>query len=160
MSSLKHTSAYLRPMLVSDLDVVLDIERQAYPIPWSRGVFEDCLENKRNECLVYLVAGQVCGYAIISHVLDETHLLNLCVSPALSGQGKGRALLKELIRIAIERSSTSFFLEVRASNQVAIALYHSEGFNEVGVRPNYYPAENGREDAVLMTLEMSLDQYV
>jgi ribosomal-protein-alanine N-acetyltransferase len=86
-------------------------------------------------------------------------LLNLCIDPEYAGQGFGRFLLKEMIRRALERKCMMFFLEVRVSNTHAINLYFSEGFNEVGIRPNYYPAGNGREDAMLMTLDLSVDLY-
>jgi ribosomal-protein-alanine acetyltransferase len=103
------------------------------------------------------VGGKLCGHAIISNVLDEVHLLNLCIDPLNSRQGLGRAFLQHLIHRAINRKAVVFFLEVRASNRAAIDLYFSEGFNEVGVRPNYYPAPDGHEDAILMTLELSVD---
>lgn len=153
-------SILLRPMTSGDLDEVMSIEESSYPVPWSRGVFQDTLLNKRNECWLMLEGNRVCGYAIVSHILDETHLLNLCVSPDFAGQGIGRAILRHLIHLAVARKSITFFLEVRISNKAAINLYHSEGFNEVGVRRNYYPTPSGREDAILMTLELAIDQYV
>jgi len=149
----------IRPMQVVDLDKVMLVERAAYPIAWSRGVFEDCLAGK-NICYVLELKGEVVGHAIISLILDETHLLNLCISPKNGRQGLGRYFLQHLVNEAGARESSVFFLEVRASNTGAAQLYFSEGFNEVGVRPNYYPAKKGREDAILMTLDLSIDQYV
>ncbi len=157
--SVKEVLPSYREMMVSDLDRVLEVEQAAYDIPWSRGVFEDCVSG-RNECWVLEHEGALLGHAIISNVLDETHLLNLCVHPAYGRRGLGRSFLKFLITRATARKSSSFYLEVRVSNTAAIQLYFSEGFNEVGIRPAYYPAKNGREDAMLMTLELRVDQYV
>lgn len=148
----------LRPMSEADLPAVISIERACYPIPWSENVFRECLRGK-NLCFVLVKGSDIVGHAVVSVVLDETHLLNLCVSPDFARQGFGRYFLKQLIQGAIDRDSTLFFLEVRASNDIARQLYFSEGFNEVGVRPNYYPAQAGREDAILMTLELRLDRY-
>lgn len=153
------SGATFRPMTTQDLTVVMANEQAAYPIPWSQSVFEDSLSGS-NHCWVVMSEGQVVGHAIVSVVLDEFHLLNICVSPAYQGKGLGRECLEFLIVWAQERNLAMFFLEVRASNEGAIALYHSAGFNEVGVRPNYYPADNGREDAILMTLQLSIDHYV
>lgn len=148
----------IRPMNMSDLSTVLKVERSAYPIPWSESVFETSLAGS-DECWLLEFQGVQCGHAVISNVLDEVHLLNICISPAYGRRGLGRVLLRHLISRAINRKASVFFLEVRASNASAIELYFSEGFNEVGVRPNYYPGQSGREDALLMTLELSVDHY-
>lgn len=158
--SINNCALMIRPMLEADLDKVMMVERASYPIPWSRGVFEDCLKNKRNDCWLAVFSNEICGHAVLSHVLDETHLLNICISPSIAGNGLGRNFLRDLIQKSVKRGSNCFYLEVRVSNHAAIKLYNSEGFNEVGIRPNYYPATSGREDALLMTLELSLDQYV
>lgn len=158
--SVERSLLELRQMTLDDLDTVMKVENAAYPIPWSRGVFTDCIQSKRNDCWLALVDGQVCGHSVVSHVLDETHLLNICVAPEFAGNGLGRVFLRLLIEQAVKRGSTCFYLEVRVSNKAAINLYFSEGFNEVGVRPSYYPSESGREDALLMTRELSISQYV
>jgi len=142
-----------------NLDRVMEIECLAYPIPWTRSMFVSSLSSK-DECWLLSVDSQILGYAIISNILDEAHLLNICIHPGSSRQGLGRLLLKYVIDRAIERNARMFFLEVRVSNQSAIDLYFSEGFNEVGLRPNYYPSKNGQEDALLMTMELQVDQYV
>lgn len=144
----------MRPILSSDLGRVMQVERAAYPIPWTLGVFEDCLSSN-NECSLFFSGEHILGYAIVSHVLDETHLLNICIDPRYAGRGFGRHYLSAILRSAKDRGSVMFFLEVRASNVGAIHLYHSLGFNETGIRKNYYPAKNGREDAVLMTFDLS-----
>jgi len=149
----------LRPMLRSDLDTVLVVERAAYPIPWTRTNFEDCIRAK-NDCCVFYSDTCVLGHSVVSYVLDEAHLLNICIDPKYSGRGHGRYYLRQLIERANQHKARMFFLEVRASNYAAIALYHSEGFNEVGVRKGYYPAQNGREDAILMTMDLRCDVFI
>lgn len=146
-------------MLSSDLDRTLVVENAAYPIPWSRKNFEDCLKAK-NQCSVFYSEDHVLGHSIVSYILDEAHLLNICIDPRYWGKGFGRFYLRHLIDAARERSCKMFFLEVRASNSAAIHLYHSEGFNEVGLRKAYYPSGNGREDAILMTLDLSVYDFV
>jgi ribosomal-protein-alanine acetyltransferase len=141
------------------LDEVMVVERLAYPIPWTRSMFETSLASS-DECWVLMIDGEIAGYAIVSYILDEAHLLNICIHPNYFRQGLGRKLLQYLIARALDKRKNVFFLEVRISNQSAIDLYFSEGFNEVGVRPNYYPAKSGKEDAVLMTLELSVDERV
>ena len=138
------------------LDSVMDIERRAYPFPWTRSMFTSSLKSK-DDCLILLVDQRIVGYAIVSYILDEAHLLNICINPEFEGMGLGRVLLRQLVLIALEKKSVMFFLEVRSSHARAIGLYFSEGFNEVGVRPNYYPSNKGREDAILMTLDLSID---
>jgi len=151
----------IRPIDVKDLSNVMEIERSCYPIPWSESVLKESLVGN-NECWLIEYKGMLSGHTIVSNVLDEVHLLNICIAPNFSRKGLGRVLLQYLISVAEERKAAVFFLEVRASNRSAIDLYFSEGFNEVGLRPNYYPSEDGsgREDALLMTLELSLDQYI
>ena len=111
----------------------------------------------KDDCVGVEEGGELIGYAFVSYVLDEAHLLNLCIDPSHKRKGYGRKLLRFIISKAVQKGSKIFFLEVRESNRQAIELYYSEGFNEVGLRPNYYPAAQGRESAVLMTLELSVD---
>ena len=148
----------IEAMQLGQLSELMQIERQAYPFPWRQSMFESSLASK-DDCHVLISGKKILGYSVVSYVLDEAHLLNLCVNPDYSGQGLGRLLLKAMIQRALEKKCVMFFLEVRVSNMPAINLYFSEGFNEVGIRPNYYPAENGREDAMLMTLDLSVDLY-
>ena len=94
------------------------------------------------------------GYGVLSVAADEAHLLNVCVEPALQGRGHGRRLLRALLGIARGEGAQRVFLEVRPSNPQAVALYQDEGFNEIGRRPRYYPTHQGREDAIVMALEL------
>ncbi len=135
----------------SDLSEVMAIEVRAYPFPWTEGIFRDCL-RVGYACWVLEDEGseQIEGYGVLSLAPGECHLLNLTVRPEAQGQGIGRKLLRALMKKAAEHPVDSLFLEVRPSNEVAVRLYLSEGFNEVGVRKRYYPAERGREDALVM----------
>jgi len=136
-------------MCESDLDAVMAIELRAYPFPWTRGIFRDCL-LAGYYCLVLDVGGSVTAYGIMSVAAGEAHLLNLCVHPNAQRLGYGRRLLGALMLRAAEVGADKIFLEVRPSNQVALRLYASVGFEQIGIRPAYYQAENGREDAVIL----------
>lgn len=141
------------------LHEIMLIERLAYTYPWTQSMFESSLASA-DDCKVLISEGKILGYCVVSYILDEAHLLNLCIHPDFAGQGLGRFLLRTMKEIALQNKCIMFFLEVRVSNSHAINLYFSEGFNEVGLRPNYYPSAQGREDALLMTLDLSLDLYV
>ncbi|MDB6164526.1 MAG: rimI [Xanthomonadaceae bacterium] len=146
----------LRPMRVDDIDAVLDIELRAYLFPWTRGIFQDCL--RAGYAAWVLESGDgIIGYGMLSIAADEAHVLNVCTAPEVQGQGHGRRLLRSLLQIARGRGAQRVFLEVRPSNTAAIALYDDEGFNEIGRRPRYYPAKNGREDAIVMAREFFVD---
>ena len=146
-------SVSARPMREDDLDLVMAIERTAYPFPWTRGIFRDCLRAEY-PAWIHESRGRPIGYAVISVAAGEAHILNLCSAPEARGRGLGRHMLRLLLQQARGRAVQRVFLEVRPSNTGAIALYHAEGFNEIGRRPRYYPAANGREDAIVMALEL------
>lgn len=149
MSMALQTQASFRSMRDSDLDEVARIEPTIFPYPWSRGNFSDSLKSGY-ECRVYEKQGQIMGYAVLMLVLDEAHLLNISIAAPWQGKGHGRQLLTHMMDIARERGALNMFLEVRPSNHSALRLYESMGFNEMAIRRAYYPALNGREDAVLM----------
>lgn len=136
-------------MQVADLDTVMRIEPVIYPFPWSLGNFRDSL-NTGYSCWVFELDGRIAGYTVMMLVLDEAHLLNLSVAKEAQGQGYGDMLLSFIMDKAREHGALNMFLEVRVSNKVAISLYEKKGFNEMAIRPRYYPAENGHEDAMLM----------
>jgi ribosomal-protein-alanine N-acetyltransferase len=150
--------AALRPMREDDLDTVMEIERRAYPFPWTRGIFRDCL-RAGYPAWVLDAGDHVAGYGLLSVAAGEAHILNVCADPALPRQGHGRRLLRALLQQARGRGAQRVFLEVRPSNSAAIALYHAEGFNEIGRRPRYYPAAAGREDAIVMALELAYNPF-
>lgn len=149
-------SASLRPMRDGDLDAVMAIEQRAYPFPWTRGIFRDCLKAGY-PAWVLVEHSLVIGYGLISVAADEAHILNVCVAPERQGRGLGRNLLRALVKQARDLHAGRVFLEVRPSNLGAIQLYHREGFNEIGRRPRYYPARDGREDALVMAMELVAD---
>lgn len=143
-----------RPMAAADLDRVLAIENQVHSHPWSRGIFADCLQGPYY-CHVGELHGRIVGYSVHSAAAGEAHLLNLAVAPSHQGQGLGRYLLQRVLADVRALGARTLFLEVRQSNRAAQALYESEGFNEVGRRFDYYPAEAGREDALIYARELT-----
>ena len=100
------------------------------------------------------VYGQIAAFAITQVVLDEATLFNIAVHPDYQRKGLGRELLQYLIDELLQRDVMTLWLEVRASNKGAIALYESFDFNEVTIRRGYYPGVNGREDAIVMALTL------
>jgi ribosomal-protein-alanine N-acetyltransferase len=140
----------VRPMRRRDLDAVAAIERSIYPFPWTRGNFADSLLAGHDAWIFELEveeSPQLIGYAIVMWLPDEVHLLNLSVAAPMQGRGYGREMLRWLMRDAAGRGARGMLLEVRPSNAPALALYRSSGFEAIGVRRGYYPAEDGREDA-------------
>ena len=148
-AQLKPANLSFREMQTSDLDAVMQIETVNFPFPWTAGNFKDSITSG-HDCVLLQMDDSIIGYAILMMVLDEAHLLNISVAPSHKGQGLGRHLLDHMMQIGREKGGLNMFLEVRPSNIAAITLYESIGFNEMGVRPGYYPAHNGRENAVLM----------
>ena len=143
----------IRPMIVDDLDIVMEIEDQAYPYPWSKVIFRDCIKAGYH-CWVFEHENNIIGYAVFIIAVAECHILNICINPELHGKGFGRKLLREVLEHTKDAQAKCAFLEVRPSNTYAISLYESEGFNEVGTRKKYYPAKHGREDAVIFAKEL------
>jgi len=137
-----------RPMTVADLGAVMALEVQAYSHPWSQGNFVDSLAA--GHLAEVLVGAGLIGYFVAMEGVEELHLLNVTVAPAAQGRGHGSALLEAVMAHARARALPRVWLEVRASNQRARALYARLGFDEVGLRRGYYPAVRGREDAVVM----------
>ena len=141
---------YLRPMLSDDLTELMVGELAAYPYPWTRGNFEDCLSNKAYSCWVFEQDQLLLGHLVVSIVLKEAHILNICLYPEYQNKGWGRKLLDEAETIAKNNGAETCFLEVRPSNKSGLHIYQSEAYNEIGLRKNYYPADKGREDAIVM----------
>lgn len=137
----------------SDLAAAYAIELRSHAFPWSEKTFASN-QGERYFNLRLDVEGEMAAFAVTQVVLDEATLFNIAVSPSYQRQGLGRALLEHIIRELESRAITTLWLEVRASNQAAIGLYESLGFSEVTVRRNYYPAKDGREDAIVMALPL------
>jgi ribosomal-protein-alanine N-acetyltransferase len=139
----------LRDMTEADLDAVLRIEREVHAHPWTLGNFSDALRSGY-QCKVAELEGEMRGYAVMMLAVDEAELLDIAIDATQQRQGMGRKLLESLLSLARHGNMRRMVLEVRASNQAAIALYRASGFEQIGLRRDYYPAVNGREDALLM----------
>ena len=140
-----------RPMRPVDLDALIKIERASYPYPWTLGNFRDSLDSGYS-CWVGEIEGSLAGYWVMMLVVDEGHILNCCVAPAWQGRGFGRLLVEHLITTARRHASAALYLEVRPSNTRAVNLYEHLGFESLALRRNYYPADQGREDALVMRM--------
>ncbi|HWU52598.1 MAG TPA: ribosomal protein S18-alanine N-acetyltransferase [Tahibacter sp.] len=150
---LKSGMPEMRPLRLEEVADVAAVEARAYEFPWSEGIFRDCLRAGYN-CWVLVREQAIIGYGVLSVAAGEAHVLNVCVAPEAQGEGHGRRLMRRLMDLARWHGAERIFLEVRPSNPRAMQLYHTLGFNEIGRRPNYYPARNGREDAIVMALEL------
>lgn len=145
-----------RPMRLPDLETVLELEAGCHPDPWTADMMRKSLEAG-HRCLVLELDGTTRGHAVLQVAAGEAELLNICIHPDCRGRGLGRAFLRHLVALAREAGAAHLFLEVRASNGQAVALYASEGFNRVGRRPRYYPHPEGREDALVMARHLGGD---
>ena len=153
VQTISHAALRMATMRAMDVDEVAAIEHDAYPFPWTRGNFLDSLGSGYDAWILRESDARLAGYFLVMHAVDETHLLNITVRPDLQGQGLGRLLLDKVIDLARSASMHSVLLEVRPSNQHALAIYRHVGFKQIGVRKNYYPAAGAtREDAIVMRL--------
>ena len=144
----------LRKMRIDDLPEVLEIESKNYNFPWSEAIFKDCIKSPNYSCWVCEELDVIIGFSVVSVIAYEAHIMNICVAPEVQKQGVGSKLLEHMIELA-QKKAEMIMLEVRPSNKGAISLYKKRGFNEIGVRKGYYPAENGdREDAVMLALDL------
>lgn len=150
MSAVLAPRIEMLPMNVNDLDGVLAIENAVYPFPWTRGNFADSLAAGYS-AWVCRIGGELVGYAVIMMVLDEAHLLNISVDQSRHGMGFGARLLRHAMSVARTLGARMLLLEVRPSNERALQLYKHFGFVRIGVRKAYYPAHDGREDALVLT---------
>jgi ribosomal-protein-alanine acetyltransferase len=136
------------PLRAADVAEVVALEAAAQEFPWSQRHFEDALAAGYFGWGVR-VGGLLSAHAFLMVAVDEAHLLNIAVAPALRRRGLGARLLWHLLDWAAGEGLARMFLEVRAANAPALALYRAFGFVQVGVRKAYYPAKNGREDALV-----------
>jgi len=144
----------VRPLNENDLDRIMQIELDVYPYPWTRGIFADCL-RVGYDCWGLQVGPELAGYTVQSHVAGENHLLNLCVAREFQNIGYGSILLEHAIRLARRHDCFCIFLEVRPSNRAGMALYRKNGFEVIAERPDYYRSDLGKENAIVMRLELS-----
>lgn len=144
----------IRRMEDKDVAAVMAIELAAYEFPWTDGIFRDCIRVGYRCRVLEQGNGDMTGYGVMSVGAGEAHILNLCVRSDARGRGYGRTLMIDFIDQARRLGADMMFLEVRPSNHSARKLYESLGFNEVGMRAGYYPARNGREDALILACHL------
>ena len=144
-----------RRMTLADLDRVMRVEEEVYDFPWTRRIFSDCI-RVGYLCWLALNEDEVIGHAVISVTAGESHMLNLSIARAHQRRGFGRQFIEFLAGEARDRQAETMLLEVRPSNIAAINCYNSAGFNEVGSRKDYYPAPDGREDALLFARQLTV----
>ena len=142
-----------REISLGDLDGIVQIERAVNPFPWGEEALRDTIASSGHH-LISLREGRAVGFLLSSFVLDEAQLLLIGVSPNWQGVGVGGQLLKELINRSQDQGQKLIYLEVRSGNERAIRLYRSLGFIDIGVRRDYYPGLVGREDAIVMSLQL------
>ena len=143
-------------MILADVPEVLSIERCAHPFPWTDGILRDCLRAGYYCPVLAVPHGSLQAYAVMMAASDEAHLLNLCVRPELQGRGLAHRVLTHLLTWAADTAIKTVFLEVRPSNAAALRVYAAHGFCEIGLRAGYYPAAQGREDALVMAKELAV----
>lgn len=149
MSAQLNMLPQLRAMTAADLDAVEAIEQSVYTHPWTRGNFADSMASGYH-CRVMELNGHVAGYAVAMVAAGEAHLLNLSIAAPLQRHGLGGELLRYMLQLSRDCGAATVYLEVRASNNAGRTLYARHGFTEIGIRKGYYPAHDGREDAVTM----------
>ena len=150
MNAMLEPSVEMLPMAVRDVDDILRIEYEAYSHPWSRANFTDSIASGYR-CWVCREGGELIGYFVLMLAVDEAHLLNISVVDRRRGLGFGARLLRHAMESARRGGAATLLLEVRPSNTEALALYRHFGFRQIGVRRGYYPAFQGREDALVLT---------
>jgi [ribosomal protein S18]-alanine N-acetyltransferase len=140
-------------MRMADLAEVAHLEKSLYAFPWSLGNFRDSV-TAGYDCWTITHGDAVIGYAVLMVALDEAHLLNFAVAADWQNQGIGRGFLKHMIEVARLAGCQIVYLEVRPSNLPARHLYKEAGFQQIAIRPEYYPAVAGREDALFLGLSL------
>jgi ribosomal-protein-alanine N-acetyltransferase len=159
------------PMQAVDLDAVLEIEVVSHLHPWTKGNFTDsleaghwayCIRPQVDQAIKgsYLDPAILWAYCILFPAVDELHLLNITVSPKLRQLGLASRMMAAIEGVAAQQKMPRMILEVRPSNTAAVALYRKLGYEEIGVRKKYYPADpqlGNREDALVMAKSIKLE---
>jgi len=153
MASPAASSITYRPMSAADLQTVMQVEKRAYAFPWSEGIFRDCI-SAGYDCRLLCLDNVIAGHAVLSVGAGEAHLLNVCVQREQQGRGLGREFVRHIIERAQGFGAHAIYLEVRPSNKKAIRLYDSLGFNQIGLRKDYYPGDPNKEDALVLALNL------
>ncbi|MCM2535453.1 ribosomal protein S18-alanine N-acetyltransferase [Neobacillus pocheonensis] len=146
-------SFVFRYMREEDIDQILEVEHASFTTPWSREAFMNELYN--NKFAVYIVLEEdkkIIGYCGAWIVIDEAHVTNVAILPEYRGRKLGEELLKKLMSVAMEMGTKSMTLEVRVSNHVAQSLYRKLGFQNGGIRKNYY--SDNQEDGLVMWVNL------
>ncbi len=141
-------SLNFRPMTLQDIAQVMIVEQEVYQFPWTERIFSDCI-RVGYLCWIALLDQLIIGHPVISVTTDESHMLNLSIAIKHQRKGFGRQFVEFLVQQAAGHDAQTMLLEVRPSNVAAINCYSAAGFNEIGNRKDYYPAPDGREDALL-----------
>lgn len=149
------TQFTIRAAELADAADMLLVEQQVTSYPWTLALYQSCFSERYFNYVVE-IDGAIAGFYIGEFVAQEASLFNIVVGKGRQGLGLGRKLLEHFIAQADQKSALECWLEVRASNTTAIALYQSAGFHQTGLRRNYYPTPNGNEDAILMGLPLRL----
>ena len=145
-------SFHIRRMTVEDVPAVAELDRISFSLPWTERSFHfEVSSNPASRCWVAEHGGQIIGVIVAWLLLDEVHIATIATHPEFRRQGIAQALLAHVLKLGATEGALSSFLEVRASNLAAQAMYRKFGYEETGRRPRYYK-DNG-EDAILMTLE-------
>jgi [ribosomal protein S18]-alanine N-acetyltransferase len=142
------------PLTPTQLDDVMKIEFEIYPFPWTRRNFEDALRAGNTAWALLDARRRMIAYAVAMLAVDEAHVLNLSVAAPFQRQGYGWKMLEWIAQRSRDYGARSLLLEVRPSNEPALRLYRRYGFERIGLRPGYYPAALGREDAVVMRVPL------
>jgi len=145
---------HIRLLEADDIPIVAALAKKNMIYPWSEQVFQDCMKADYHAWVI-CDADEVFGFVIVLNQLNECQLLNVCIDQQYQRAGYARQLLHYLFDEIRSHGLHRISLEVRRSNSAAIALYYAMGFIDVGLRKNYYPADLGREDALIMMLELS-----
>ena len=154
MNAVLYPDALLRPMTMADVPAIAELDAQCYPYPWTAGNFADSV-SAGYYCCVYQLEREIIGYAVVLLAAGEAHLLNITIAPDWQGLGWGRLLMQKIVSRVRQDDVAAIWLEVRPSNAIAHRLYRGLGFVDVAVRKQYYPAPGGREDALIMCLDLS-----
>jgi [ribosomal protein S18]-alanine N-acetyltransferase len=148
-----HETLSFRYMKEEDLDRIMIIEKESFTLPWSREAFYNELHH--NQYAVYIILeekGEPIGYCGVWIVVDEAHITNIAILPQYRGRRLGEALLRKVMETSKQMGATSMTLEVRVSNLPARNLYRKLGFQDGGIRKNYY-TDNG-EDGIVMWVKL------
>ena len=153
MSAVLQPKLDVVPMGEGDLDAVIAIEQRIYEFPWTHGNFRDSMRAGYS-CWTCRSGGRMAGYAVMMLAAGEAHLLNLSIDLDFQRRGHGTELLQHLLATARAYGARILFLEVRPSNAAGLQLYERNGFRQIGMRRDYYPAQGGRENALVLALEL------